>query len=43
LSNKDRLRSLHGDDLGAVHQPVDEGDHAGGVGEDLVPLAEGLV
>jgi hypothetical protein len=30
-------------DLGAVHQPVHQRDHAGGVGEDLVPLAEGPV
>src|ERR1700682_3144982 len=29
--------------LRAVGQPVNEGDHAGGVGEDLVPLSEGLV
>jgi hypothetical protein len=26
--------ALDGDDLGVVHQPVDHGDHAGGVGED---------
>ena len=26
-----------------MHQPIDEGDDAGGVGEDLVPFAEGFV
>ena len=31
------------DDLGTVDEAVDEGDDAGGVGEDLVPLGEGLV
>ena len=31
------------DDLGAVDEAIDEGDHAGGVGEDLVPFGEGLV
>ena len=35
--------ALQRDDLGAVHEPVDEGDHAGGVGEDLVPFAEDFV
>ena len=29
--------------LGAMHETVDEGDHAGGVGEDLVRFTEGLV
>jgi hypothetical protein len=31
------------DDLGAVDEAVDEGDDAGGVGEDLAPFGEGLV
>src|SRR5689334_902613 len=31
------------DDLGAVDEAIDEGDDTGGVGEDLVPLGEGLV
>ena len=31
------------DDLGAVEESVDERDDAGGVGEDLAPLLEGLV
>jgi len=31
------------DDLGAVDQAIDQGDHAGGVGEDLLPLGEGAV
>jgi len=35
--------AFEGDDLGAVQQAIDEGDHAGGVGEHLVPFAEGLV
>ena len=26
-----------------MHEPIDEGDHAGGIGEDLVPFAEGFV
>src|SRR6185437_6625652 len=29
------------EDLGAVHQAVDEGDHAGGIGEDLVAELHG--
>ena len=32
--------ALDGDDLGVVDQPIDQGDDTGGVGEDLVPLAE---
>jgi hypothetical protein len=31
------------DDLGAMDEAVDEGVDAGGVGEDPVPLGEGLV
>jgi hypothetical protein len=31
------------DDLGAMDEPVDEGDDAGGVREDFAPLREGLV
>lgn len=26
-----------------MHEAVDEGDDAGGIGEELVPFAEGLV
>jgi hypothetical protein len=26
-----------------MHEPIDEGDETGGIGEDLVPFAEGLV
>ncbi len=26
-----------------MHEPVDEGDDAGGIGEDLVPFAERFV
>lgn len=43
VSIKDRLRSLHSDDLGAVEQPIDKGDHASGVGEHLIPFGKGLV
>ena len=32
-----------GEDLGAVHEPIDERDDAGGVGEDLIPFAERLL
>jgi hypothetical protein len=32
-----------GEDLRAMHETVNEGDDAGGVGEDLVPFAEGFV
>ena len=32
--------ALDGDDLGVVDQPIDQGDDSGGVGKDLVPLAE---
>lgn len=35
--------ALEGDDLGVMHQAVDERDHAGGIGEHLGPLGEGLV
>src|SRR6185503_8508849 len=35
--------ALDGEDLGAVEEPVDEGDDAGRVGEDRGPLGEGLV
>jgi hypothetical protein len=35
--------TLQRDDLGSVHEPVDEGDHTGGVGEDLVPFADDFV
>ena len=31
------------EDFGAMHQPINEGDDAGCVGEDRVPFAEGLV
>ena len=30
--------ALEGDDLGVADEAVDQGDHAGGVGEDLAPL-----
>ena len=40
LSTKDRLRSLHGDHFGAVHQPVDQGDDASGIGKHLRPFGE---
>jgi hypothetical protein len=33
----------HGSNLGLVDETVDQGDDAGGVGEDLVPLLEALV
>jgi hypothetical protein len=26
-----------------MHEPVDESDHTGGIGKDLVPFAKGLV
>ena len=26
-----------------MHEPIDEGDDTGGIGEDLGPFAEGLV
>jgi site-specific DNA recombinase len=42
-SNKDRLRSLHGDDLGVVHRAVDQRDDTGGVGKDFGPLPERTV
>jgi hypothetical protein len=32
--------ALDGDNLGVVDQPIDQGDDTGGVGKDLVPLAE---
>jgi hypothetical protein len=32
-----------GEDFGLVHESIDESDDAAGVGEDLVPFAEGLV
>ena len=35
--------ALDGEQLGAVHEPVDEGDHTGGVGEDVVPFTEDFV
>jgi hypothetical protein len=35
--------AVDGEDLGAMHQPIHEGDDAGGVGEDLIPFAKGLV
>ena len=35
--------AFDGDDLGAVDQTVDEGDNAGGVGEDLAPFGEGTI
>ena len=35
--------AVDGEDLGAMHQPIDEGDDAGGVGEDLVPFAKAFV
>jgi hypothetical protein len=31
------------EDLGLVHEPINEGDDASGVREDLIPFAEGLV
>ncbi len=43
VSTKDRLRSLHGEDFRAVHQAIDERDHAGRIGEDLVPFTERFV
>ena len=35
--------ALDGDDLGVVEQAVDEGNDAGGTGEDLAPFGEGAV
>ena len=35
--------AVDGEDFGAMHQPINEGDDAGGVGEDLVPFAKALV
>lgn len=35
--------AFEGDNLGTMDEAVDEGDSAGGVGEDLVPFAERLV
>ena len=35
--------ALDGDDLGVVDEAVDQGDDAGGVGEDLAPLGKGAV
>ena len=43
LSSKDRLRSVHIEDRGAVHQAVDGCERHGLVGEDRAPLAERLV
>ena len=43
VSTKDRLRSLHSDDFGVVHEPIDHGDDASGVGEDVAPFGEGSV
>jgi hypothetical protein len=34
---------VDGEDLGAMDQPIDEGDDAGGVGEDLIPFSKGFV
>jgi len=35
--------AVDGEDLGAMHQAIDEGDDAGGVWEDLVPFTKALV
>jgi hypothetical protein len=35
--------AVDGNDLGVVDEAVDEGDDAGGVGEDLAPFGEGTV
>ena len=35
--------ALDRDDLGVVEQAIDEGDDAGGAGEDLAPFGEGAV
>jgi hypothetical protein len=35
--------TVDGEDFGAMHEAVHEGDDAGGVGEDLVPFAECFV
>jgi hypothetical protein len=35
--------ALDTDDLGAMNKAVDEGDDAGGVGEDLLPVGEGSI
>jgi site-specific DNA recombinase len=43
VSTEDRLRSLHGDDFGMVHEPVDHGGGDDVVAEDLAPPAERLV
>ena len=40
VSIKNRLRSLHRDDLGIVDQAIDERDDTGGIGEDLAPFGE---
>jgi len=31
------------EDLGLVHEPIDQGDDTAGVGEDLIPFAEGFI
>ena len=34
---------FQGDDLGPMHEAVDEGDDAGGVGEDLCPFSKHFI
>jgi site-specific DNA recombinase len=42
-SSEDRLRSLGGDDIAVVQQPVQDGRGEHVIAEDAAPLAEGLV
>ena len=35
--------ALDGEDFGMMDQPVDQGDHATGAGEDFAPFREGFV
>jgi hypothetical protein len=35
--------ALDSDDLGVVDEAVDQGDDAGGIGEDLAPFGEGAI
>ena len=35
--------AVDGDDFGIVHKPVDHGDDAGGIREDVAPFGEGPV
>src|SRR5256885_9325508 len=35
--------ALQRDDLSAMHEPVDQSDHASGIGEDLIPFSKHFV